>query len=74
MATKKIKRLPVVLSDYIVMQTAIADATDTARDLISSGYEPWGSPVLTDTRWAQVFILKELKEIKKTNGNTAEKH
>lgn len=74
MATKKIKRLPVVLSDYIVVQTAIADATDKARELISSGYEPWGSPVLTDTRWTQVFILKELKEIKKVNGNTDKEH
>lgn len=71
MATKKIHRAPIVLSDYVVAHTVIPEATEMARGYISAGYEPWGSPVITENRWVQTFILKEVKEVEKKNGNTA---
>lgn len=71
MATKKTKRAPVFLTDYVVAHTSVMEATDMARDFIKAGYEPWGAPVLTENRWIQTFILKEVKEVEKKNGNTA---
>lgn len=71
MATKKTKRAPVLLTDYVVAHTSVTEATEMARAFISSGYEPWGAPVLTENRWIQTFILKEVKEVEKKNGNTA---